>query len=166
LEELARTPVVVVCAGPKAILDIRATVEYLETRGVPVLTIGTAEIPGFFTRSSGVPSPISLPDVQAAAGLGRLHLGLGLDAGMLVCVPVPEVDALTPDRAQQAIDRALEEADREGVSGSATTPWLLARVAELTGGDSVRANKALIVNNARVAGELALSLAHDEVRSA
>ena len=161
LEELARTPVVVVCAGPKAILDVRATIEYLETRGVPVLTIGSGEIPGFFTRSSGVPSPTTVPDVRAAARLARMHLDLGLDAGMLVCVPLPEADAIASEKARDAINRALDDAEIHGVSGSATTPWLLARVAELTGGDSIRANKTLIVNNARGAGELAVALATD-----
>ena len=90
-----------------------------------------------------------------------MHLDLGLDAGMLVCVPLPEADAFASEKARDAINRALDDAEIHGVSGSATTPWLLARVAELTGGDSIRANKTLIVNNARGAGELAVALATD-----
>jgi pseudouridine-5'-phosphate glycosidase len=159
LEELARTPVVVVCAGPKAILDVPATLEYLETRGVPVIAIGQEELPGFFARSAGVPAPEAVADVVEAADLVRAHLGLGLGAGIVVGVPVPEVDALPDDQARDAVDRATREADEAGMRGPALTPWLLARIAELTDGASVRANTALIVNDARVAAELAVELA-------
>jgi pseudouridine-5'-phosphate glycosidase len=159
LEELARTEVVVVCAGPKAILDVRATIEYLETRGVPVVTLGSDQVPGFFSRESSVASPAAVPTVEAAAGLVRTHFALGLGAGLLLCVPVPEGDALPADRARQAIDGAIVEAQRRGVTGAQLTPWLLARIAKLTDGASVRANTALIVNNARVAGRLAAELA-------
>jgi pseudouridine-5'-phosphate glycosidase len=158
LEELARTPLAVVCAGPKAILDVAATLEYLETRGVPVVTIGQDEMPGFFSRSSGVRSPASVPDVDAAAGLAAAHLGLGLGSAILVCVPVPAADALADDVVRVAIDRATADAAAAGVGGPELTPWLLARVGELTGGASIRANTALIVNNARVAGQLAMEL--------
>jgi pseudouridine-5'-phosphate glycosidase len=158
LEELARTPVAVVCAGPKAILDVPATIEYLETRGVPVIAIGTPDVPGFYTRSSGVAAPISVEDVAAAADLVARHLALGVGGGVLVCVPVPEDAALNQDVARAAIDQAVREADATGVHGPATTPWLLARVAEITDGASIRANTALIVNNARVAAELASRL--------
>jgi pseudouridine-5'-phosphate glycosidase len=157
LEELGRTPMAVVCAGPKAILDVPATLEYLETRGVPVLTIGQDELPGFYTRSSGLPSPASVPDVAAAAQVIRVQLELGL-AGVLVCVPAPETEALPGDVARDAVVRAIRDADEAGIHGPATTPWLLARIAELTDGASIRANTALIVNDARVAGELAASL--------
>jgi pseudouridine-5'-phosphate glycosidase len=159
LEELARTPVAVVCAGPKAILDVPATLEYLETRGVPVVSIGTAQVPGFWSRESGVAAPASVADVAAAATLAATHLSLGLGAGLLFCVPVPEDDAYPLADARVAVQRALADADRAGVEGPALTPWLLARVAEITGGASVRANVALIVNNARVAGRLAALLA-------
>jgi pseudouridine-5'-phosphate glycosidase len=159
LEELARTPVAVVCAGPKAILDVPKTLEYLETRGVPVLVLGQAAVPGFYARSSGVVAPMSVPDVTAAALLVRTHLGLGLGSGLLVCNPVPESAALPADVAKDAVERAVAEADAAGVAGPALTPWLLARVAELTDGASARANTALIVDDARVAGELAVELA-------
>ena len=158
LEELARTPVVVVCAGPKAILDVRATLEVLETRGVPVVTIGSDELPGFFSRGSGVPAPQSVPDEAAAAALAAVHLEL-LGSGVLICVPVPAADALPRSEALAAIARATAEADAAGIHGPDLTPWVLRRVAELTDGRSVRANTALIIHNARVAGRLAAALA-------
>jgi pseudouridylate synthase len=155
LDELARTPIAVVCAGPKAILDIAPTLEYLETRGVPVVTIGQDELPGFYARSAGIRSPSSVPDVAAAARRVATHLSLGLGGGILVCVPIPEAEALPDGIARDATDRAIAEADSAGVRGPELTPWLLARIAELTEGASVRANMALIENNARVAGRLA-----------
>jgi pseudouridine-5'-phosphate glycosidase len=157
LEELARTPMAVVCAGPKAILDVPATLEYLETRGVPVVAVGQDELPGFYARSLGVRAPSSVPDVAAAARLAGVHLGLGLGGSILVCVPVPESDALAAEVARVAIERAVADADAH-VSGPELTPWLLARIAELTDGASVRANTALIVNNALVAGQVASHL--------
>jgi pseudouridine-5'-phosphate glycosidase len=159
LDELARTPVAVVCAGPKAILDVPLTLEYLETRGVPVASIGVDEIPGFYARGSGIPSPLAVSDVRAAAALVRAHHELGLGSGVLLCTPVPEADALPDDVARAAVERAVREADHMGVAGGALTPWLLARVASITEGASVRANTALIVHDARVAGELAVALA-------
>jgi pseudouridine-5'-phosphate glycosidase len=157
LEELGRTPMAVVCAGPKAILDVPATLEYLETHGVPVVTIGQAELPGFYARSSGLASPQTAQDVAGAAAIARVHLGLGL-GGLLVCVPAPEAEALPGDVARAAVERAVREAEAAGIHGPATTPWLLARIAELTDGASIRANTALIVNDARVAGQLAVAL--------
>jgi pseudouridine-5'-phosphate glycosidase len=159
LEELGRTPMVVVCAGPKAILDVPATLEYLETRGVPVVALGQAELPGFFARSAGIPAPASVPDVAAAAALARIQLDLGLGGGLLLCVPVPTSEALAESDARAAIERAIDEAHRAGIAGPALTPWLLARIGVLTDGASIRANTALIVNNAYVAGELAVLLA-------
>ena len=159
LEELGRTPIAVVCAGPKAILDVPATLEYLETRGVPVVAVGQTDLPGFYARSAGIAAPHSVPDVAAAASLVGAHLGLGLGGSMLVCVPVPAEDAL-PDRvAHDAVETAVAGAAAAGIGGPALTPWLLARIAEMTAGASVRANTALIVNDARVAGELAMRLA-------
>jgi pseudouridine-5'-phosphate glycosidase len=158
LEELGRTPMVVVCAGPKAILDVPATLEYLETHGVPVVTIGQPDLPGFYARSSGLASPQTAPDVAGAAAIARVHLELGL-GGLLVCVPAPEAEALPGDVARAAVVRAVHEAEAAGIHGPATTPWLLARIAELTDGASIRANTALIVNDARVAGQLAARLA-------
>jgi pseudouridine-5'-phosphate glycosidase len=158
LDELARTPVAVLCAGPKAILDVPLTLEYLETRGVPVVAVGIDELPGFYSRRSGIPAPITVPDVDAAAAVIRAHEALGLESGVVVCNPVPEADALDEDVAREAIDQALREADEAGISGGAVTPWLLARVAALTSGGSVKANVALIVDNARVGGLLAAAL--------
>jgi pseudouridine-5'-phosphate glycosidase len=157
LEELARTPMIVVCAGPKAILDVPATLEYLETHGVPVVTIGQAELPGFYARTSGIASPQSAEDVAAVAGIARVHLELEF-GGLLLCVPVPADAALPADVARDAVARAVADADAAGIHGPATTPWLLARIAEITDGASIRANTALIVNDARVAGELAVAL--------
>jgi pseudouridine-5'-phosphate glycosidase len=159
LEELGRTPMAVVCAGPKAILDVPATLEYLETRGVPVVAVGQADLPGFYARSAGVASPLSVPDEQAAAHLVATHLALGLGSSVLVCVPVPAADALAEAAAGEAVTRAATEAEEAAIHGPDLTPWLLARVAELTDGASVRANTALIVNDARVAGRLAAALA-------
>jgi pseudouridylate synthase len=159
LEELARTPVAVVCAGPKAILDLPLTLEYLETRGVPVVAIGQAEVPGFYSTSSGVAAPHVVPGVAEAAWLVATHLGLGLGSGILLCTPLPSDVALPLADARVAIEQALADAEAAGVRGPATTPWLLARVAELTKGASIQANTALIENDARVAGLIAVALA-------
>jgi pseudouridylate synthase len=158
LEELGRTPMAVVCAGPKAILDIPATLEYLETRGVPVVAIGQSDLPGFYARSSGVAAPASVADIAEAADLVAVHLQLGLGGGILVCTPVPQDAALPDDVARDVVERAVAEATAEGISGPALTPWLLARIAVLTDSASVRANTALIVHDAAVAGELAVAL--------
>jgi pseudouridine-5'-phosphate glycosidase len=158
LQELARTPMAVVCAGPKAILDVPLTLEYLETRGVPVVAVGQLELPGFYARSSGIPAPFSVEDVRAAARVAAIHLGLGLGSGVLVCTPVPFEDALTEEDARAAVEQAIDEAEAGAIRGPALTPWLLARIATITDGASVRANTALIVNDARVAGELAAHL--------
>jgi pseudouridylate synthase len=159
LDELARTPVAVVCAGPKAILDIPLTLEYLETHGVPVVAVGIDEVPGFYARGSGFAAPIVVPDTGAAADVVLAHDEMGLASGVLVCTPVPEADALPDDVTRAAVERAVREADHMGVGGSALTPWLLARVASITEGASVRANTALIIHDAQVGGELAVELA-------
>ena len=158
LEELARTPMAVVCAGPKAILDVPVTLEYLETRGVPVVAIGQAELPGFYARSGGIAAPMTVDDVHAAAATAALHLDLGLGCAILLCTPVPEDAALPEAVARDAIEQAIAEAEASSVHGPALTPWLLSRVAHLTEGASVRANTALIVNDARVAGQIAARL--------
>ena len=158
LEELARTPMAVVCAGPKAILDVAATLEVLETRGVPVVAVGQEDVPGFYARSSGIRSPASAPDIRAAATVAATHLGLGIGGAILVCAPVPADEALPEDVASDAVERAVREAGASSIGGPALTPWLLTRIAELTDGASVRANTALIVNDARVAGELSVAL--------
>jgi len=144
--------------GPKAILDVRATLEVLEARGVPVVALGTDELPGFFSRGSGIPAPQSVPDEAAAAALAAVHLEL-LGSGVLICVPVPVADELPRAEAVTAIARAAAEAEAAGIHGPAVTPWVLRRVADLTDGRSIRANAALIINDARVAGRLAAALA-------
>jgi pseudouridine-5'-phosphate glycosidase len=158
LEELGRTPMAVVCAGPKAILDVPATLEYLETRGVPVIAVGQSDVPGFFARSSGIRAPVEAADASAAAAIVRTHLDLGLGSSALVCVPVPADVALPDDVARDVVARAVRDAEEAGIHGPAVTPWLLARIAQLTDGRSVPANTALIVNNARVAASLAAHL--------
>ena len=158
LQELARTPMAVVCAGPKAILDVPATLEYLETQGVPVVTVGQDDLPGFYARSSGIRSPLVVGDVAEAASLVGAHLGLGLGSGVLVCTPVPDGEALPDGLARDAVARAIADAEAAAVAGPALTPWLLARIAEFTAGASVRANTALIVNDARFAAQLAVAL--------
>jgi len=155
LQELGRTPMVVVCAGPKAILDVPATLEYLETQGVPVISVGQDELPGFFARSSGLRAPFATADLDGAARVVAAHLALGLGSGALVCVPVPADKALPDDVARDVVARAIADADAAGIGGPALTPWLLARIAEITNGVSIGANTALIVNDARQAGRLA-----------
>jgi pseudouridine-5'-phosphate glycosidase len=159
LEELARTPVLVVCAGPKSVLDIDLTLEYLETRGVPVLGWQTRELAGFYARSSGHMVEGSVADAGAAARVASTHWDLGLGAGLLVCVPLPESAALAREEAEAAIAHAVADADSAGIHGPAATPFVLGRVAELTDGRSVQANLALIESNARVAAEIATALA-------
>jgi pseudouridylate synthase len=158
LDELARTPVAVVCAGPKAILDVPNTLEVLETRGVPVVAVGQRDLPGFYARSAGIPAPHSVPDEAAAAAIVATHLGLGLGSGVLICVPVPPDVALPEAEASAAVEQASADAEEAGIRGPDLTPWLLARIATITEGRSVRANTALIANNARVAGRLAVAL--------
>lgn len=158
LDELARTPVAVVCAGPKAILDVPATIEYLETRGVPVIGIGSEDVPGFWSRDSGIAAPITARDAQHAARIVATHWNLGLETGVLLCVPIPERDALPPDESRAAVDQAAKEAEIARVRGADLTPWLLTRIAQLTDGRSVEANAALIANNATVAARLARDL--------
>jgi len=158
LQELARTPVAVVCAGPKAILDLPLTLEYLETNGVPVIVVGQDEMPGFYSQDSGVVAPASVADVPAAARVVAIHLDLELGSGILVCVPVPAADALPLAESRSAVEQAIDEAGRAAIHGPALTPWLLARVAQLTGGASLRANAALIVNNAATAARLAVAM--------
>jgi pseudouridine-5'-phosphate glycosidase len=158
LDELARTAVLVVCAGPKSILDVPRTLEVLETHGVPVVGLETDEVPGFFARASGLPVHIRVDSPRGVAALALRHWALGLGSGVLVTVPVPEAAALPRDEADAAIARAIEDAEAAGVHGPAATPWVLARVAELTDGRSVAANLALIENDAAVAARIAVEL--------
>lgn len=158
LDELARTPVLVVCSGPKSVLEVDLTLEYLETRGVPIVGWGTRELAGFYACESGRTLAGSVRDAHDAAHLATVHWGLGLTAGLVVAVPVPSDAALSREEAEGAIAEAISDSESAGIHGPAATPWVLARVAELTNGRSVVANLALIENNARVAAEIASAL--------
>lgn len=155
LDELARTPVAVVCAGCKAILDIPRTLEVLETHGVPVIGFGCDELPAFYTRTSGCPAPLRLDEPSEVAALMHAQWDLGLSSGVLVANPVPEADAMDPAQIEHAITRALADAEDHGIIGKDVTPYLLARVVELTGEQSLRSNIALVQNNARLAARIA-----------
>lgn len=158
LPELARTPVLVVCAGAKAILDLPATLEWLETWGVPVVGYGTSEFPAFYSRESGHPLDARADSPEEAAALAREVWGRGFPSGLLLCVPCPEEAALPAAEVEGAVAQAVREAELRGLRGKALTPYLLARVAELTAGRSKAANLALLRNNARVAAAVALSV--------
>ena len=158
LEELSRTPVLVVCAGAKSILDLGLTLEYLETKGVPVLGYGTDELPAFYTSKSGfsVDYRVDSPEEAAAAFRAGRELNLG---GMLLTNPIPDQFAMDPAVINGAIDEAVAQAKAQGIHGKATTPFLLAKVKELTGGDSLDSNIQLVYNNARLAARIAVCLA-------
>lgn len=158
LEELGRTPVAVVCAGAKAILDIPKTLEVLETKGVPVIGFGTEYFPAFWTRSSGLKADHRLDTPAEVAALLETQFSLGM-GGVLIGNPIPEADALEADFIAANIEQALIDADREGIAGKATTPFLLKRIFELTGGKSLVSNIALVENNAKVAAQIAVALA-------
>ncbi len=155
LIELGRTPITVVCAGAKSILDLPLTLEVLETQGVPVLGYGTDTLPAFYSRSSGLPVDQRVDTPQQVAAIIAARRALGLQHGTLVTVPVPEEDALPVDEAERAIAEATRLADEAGIHGKAVTPFVLAKVLELTGGRSQRANIAALINNARVAAQIA-----------
>jgi pseudouridine-5'-phosphate glycosidase len=155
LQELARTPVLVVSAGVKSILDIPRTLEYLETMGVPVLGFGADEFPAFFTRKSGSMVSHRVDDADGVAAIMEAHWGSGLGGGMLLANPIPEEDSLDPAYIDGIINRAVSEADDQGIIGKDITPFLLARIVELTDGQSLEANIALVRNNARVAAAVA-----------
>ena len=158
LEELGQTPVMVVCAGAKSILDIGLTLEYLETRGVPVIGFGTEELPAFYTRESGfkVDYRIDTPEELAAAFAAQREMGL--PNGMLVANPIPEEYSMDKEVIDKAINEAVAESVAKGIKGKETTPFLLAKVKELTGGDSLESNIQLVFNNARVAARTAVAL--------
>lgn len=158
LEELAKTAVIVVSAGPKAILDIPKTLEVLETRGVPVVAYDSEEFPAFWSRSSGLKSPLNLPSPEAIANFQRTRQALGLDGGMLIANPVPERFEIPREEMEIYIGRALANAEREGISGKDVTPFLLDNIFHLTAGRSLKTNIALVENNARLAAEIAVAL--------
>ena len=159
LDELARTPVTVVCAGPKSILDVGRTLEALETRGVPVVGWQSDEVAGFYSRSSGHRAPSRVDSAEQAARLIAIQRALGLATGILVTVPLPPDLALPDEEVAAAVEQAEAEAAAAGIHGPASTPFVLGRVAALTGGRSVRANLALIERDASVAGQIAVALA-------
>jgi pseudouridine-5'-phosphate glycosidase len=159
LLELARTPVAVVCAGAKSILDIGLTLEVLETHGVPVLSSGHDEFAAFYVRGSGHRADRRLDAPADLARLIRTQWRLGLRSGVLVSTPVPEADALPGTLVDDWIEQALADAAREGIAGKAVTPYLLARIEQLSQGRSLEANVALVKNNAALAARLALALA-------
>ena len=159
LIELGRTPVTVVCAGAKSILDLPRTLEVLETQGVPILGYGTDTLPAFYSRSSGLPVDQRVDTPQHVAAVAAARDRLGLTHSTLVAVPVPEADALPADEAERAIAEATRLADEAGIMGKDVTPYVLGKVLELTGGRSRDANIAALVNNARVAAQVALAMA-------
>lgn len=158
LDELARTPVTVVCAGAKAILDLPRTLEYLETRGVPVVGYQTDHFPAFWSRKSELPAPIRLDTPEAIADLIRTKETLGLGGGILVANPVPSTDEIPAEEMKGFIDDAIAEAGRRGVVGKAVTPFLLSFLFESTGGRSLATNIALVKSNAALAARLAASV--------
>ena len=158
LEELASTPVMVVCAGAKSILDLGLTLEYLETHGVPVIGYGTKELPAFYTRKSGFEVDYRMDSPAELAAAFHAAREMNLRGGMLVTNPIPEEYAMDHAVINQAIDQAITEAKKQGIHGKATTPFLLARVKDLTGGDSLDSNIQLVFNNARLAAQTAAEL--------
>lgn len=159
LEELGQTPVMVVCAGAKAILDLGLTLEYLETKGVPVIGYGTEELPAFYTRRSGFGVDYRLDTPAELAAAFHAQREMGLKGGMLVTNPIPEEYSMDHDAIMAAIDQAVAECREKGIHGKETTPFLLARVKDLTGGDSLESNIRLVYNNAKVAAQAACELA-------
>ena len=155
LEELGNTPVMVVCAGAKSILDLGLTLEYLETKGVPVIGYGTDELPAFYTRHSGFGVDYRADSPEELAAMFKAQRELGLKGGMLVTNPIPEEYSMDKTVIDAAIDQAIKEAAENGIKGKQTTPFLLAKVVELTGGDSLDSNIALVLNNARLAAKTA-----------
>jgi pseudouridine-5'-phosphate glycosidase len=159
LQELARTPVAVVCAGAKSILDLGLTLEYLETQGVPVISRGQANFAAFYTQDSGLAADQRIDSAADQARLIRAHWQLGLHSGVVLSNPIPDADAIARATMDSWIAQALADARAQGISGKASTPFLLARIKELSGGASLKANQALVLHNARVGAELAVALA-------
>ncbi|MGQ9595260.1 MAG: pseudouridine-5'-phosphate glycosidase [Anaerolineae bacterium] len=159
LPVLASTPIVVVCSGAKSILDLPRTWEWLETYGVPVVGYGTDELPAFYCRTSGLPVAMRADAPEEVAELARQQWGMGLEKAVLVGVPVPEEAAIPEAQMEAALSQALADAEASGIWGKALTPFLLARLAKLTGGASLQANEALLLHNAQVAAQIARHLA-------
>ncbi len=159
LEELGRTNVTVICAGAKAILDLKLTLEVLETKGVPVLGYQTEELPAFYTRSSGLKVDYAIKDAEDAARIVKAKRDLGLDGGILITNPIPEEYSMDPSVINKAIDEAIAEMDEKGIHGKECTPFLLAKIADITGGNSLDSNIRLVFNNAAVGSEIAKAYA-------
>lgn len=155
LEELANTPVMVVCAGAKAILDIPLTLEYLETKGVPVLGYQTDKLPAFYTRKSAFNVDYRVDSPEEAAKAFEAQRGAGLHTGMLMANPIPEEFSMDEDMINNAIEAAVKEAEEKGIKGKESTPFLLSKVKDITGGSSLEANIELVFNNAKVAAQIA-----------
>mgnify|MGYP002859055001 CR=1 FL=1 len=158
LEELAKTPVMVICAGAKSILDLGLTLEYLETKGVPVIGYGTDELPAFYTRHSGFKIDYRIDTPQELASAFRTKMEMNLKGGMLVTNPIPEEYSMDPQRINAAIDQAIAECNAKGIKGKDTTPFLLERIKDITGGDSLESNIQLLLNNATLAAKTAALL--------
>ena len=158
LEELAQTPVMVVCAGAKSILDLGLTLEYLETKGVPVIGYGTEELPAFYTRHSGFKVDYRIDTPEELAAAFKAKMDCGLKGGMLVTNPIPEAFSMPKEVIDKAIDQALREMDEADIHGKQCTPFLLAKVKDLTGGESLASNIQLVLNNARLAAKTAKAL--------
>ncbi|MCQ2567489.1 MAG: pseudouridine-5'-phosphate glycosidase [Mogibacterium sp.] len=158
LEELAQTPVMVICAGCKSILDIGLTLEYLETKGVPVIGMGTEDMPAFYTSKSGFKVDYKVDSPEELASFFKTHLDLGMKGGILVGNPIPDEYSMDPEIIDPAIDKAIEECNKLGIKGKETTPFLLAKVKDLTGGDSLESNIKLVFNNAKIAAQTASKL--------
>lgn len=163
LPELSQTPVVVVCAGAKSILDLPRTLEWLETFGVPVLGYGTREFPAFYTHESGLTLTDSVNSVSEAAQVIAAQWGFGLTSGVLVAVPIPEADALEPSHVDSLIQKALRAADEQGVKGKEITPFLLSHLVDISDGETLQANLALLRNNAKIAAQIAVALSNSHV---
>ncbi|HPD93315.1 MAG: pseudouridine-5'-phosphate glycosidase [Rhodobacter sp.] len=158
LHELAKTPVTVVAAGAKAILDLPKTLEVLETLGVPVIAVGQDELPGFWSRASGLKAPVRMDHPQQIAAAHRMRAALGIAGGQLVANPIPAEAEIPREQILPVIETALDEAEARGIAAKAVTPFLLQRIFELTDGRSLTANTALVLNNARLAARIAAEL--------
>lgn len=159
LQELATTPVTVVCAGAKAILDLKLTMEYLETMGVPVLGYGTDELPAFYSRHSGIRLSYRMDSAEEIAGVMKTKRDMNLSGGILVANPIPEADSMDPGHMNSVIDKALEACEQLKIRGKEVTPFLLSKVKELTDGESLESNIALVKNNAALGARVAVEYA-------
>ena len=155
LDEFTKPPVLVVCAGAKAILDLNLTMEYLETKGIPVFCYQTDELPAFYTRNSGIKAPFRADSPTELASIWNTKKELGIQGGFIVANPIPEEFSMDPERINAAIDEAISEMNKLGIRGKETTPYLLDKVQKLTGGDSLESNIRLVLNNAALAARIA-----------